>query len=152
MTTVFISRKHGVAMTDSRGTYDDGTYEDNYIKRWKLDDKRTVYASGNSIEIQKAIVSLKAGNNPTLKTSTIAVVENGTINVTTYSKNEFKLFGRVFYKRSIPETITSSNLFFGTGSEYLYSRVCASVNIIEAFKQTFLQDKYSGGEIRTWKL
>jgi hypothetical protein len=152
MTTVFISRDKGLVFTDSRGTYADGTYEDNVTKRWKLDNERTVYGCGSVDEIQDALPYLNVGLPIRLKKSTIAVIKDGTKEVYSYAPNRMKFLGITFYQDSICEVMTTKHMALGSGASYLWGKLCAGFTVTEAFKQTYLQDIGSGGEIRTWEL
>jgi len=152
MTTVFISRAEGKVFTDSRGTYLDGSYEDNVTKRWCLDHKRTVYGCGSVNEIVDVLPNLRIGLPIKLKNSTIVVVRDGTKDVYLYEPNKVKFLGFTFYKDSICDAITEKHIAMGSGAGYLWSRLCAGVEVKDAFKQTFLQDIKSGGDIRTWEL
>jgi len=152
MTTVLVSRGKGKVFTDSRWTAPDGYYEDNAIKRWKLDNKRTVYGCGYVDEIERVLPYLRAGLPIRLKNSKIVVIKDGTKDVYLYEPNMITFLGFTLYRDSVCEEITTEHIAMGSGARYLWGRLHSGFSVMDAFQQVYLQDIYSGGEISTWEL
>jgi hypothetical protein len=153
MTTILISKQYNMVVTDSRGTYTDGSgHTDTMCKRWEVDISSYAVGSGSVEEIDNFIMKFKKGKTKRLKYSIVAIISKLTGDVTIYEPNPIELGPFKFYWKNKVEDMEEQNLAFGSGSYYLWGALGANMKIPEAFQHTFLQDRVSGGELKWYKI
>lgn len=153
MTTILISKQHNMVVTDSRGTYTDGGgYVDTFSKVFYYKTNFYAVGSGRLDEIESSIIRLAKDAPIKLKHSTIATVNMDTREVSIYESRPLKIGPITIYRKSIPWLMECNNVAFGSGGHYLWGALQAGMNIESSFRHTFLQDKYSGGSIKRYKL
>jgi hypothetical protein len=153
MTTILISKQYNMVVTDSRGTYTDGSgHTDTMCKRWEVDIFSYAVGSGSVEEIDTFVRKLKKGKTKRLKYSIVAIISKLTGDVTIYEPNPIEVGPFKFYWKNKVEDMEEKNLAFGSGAYHLWGALAANMDIPEAFQHAFLQDSASGGELKVYKL